>query len=277
MRIGSIDLLRLRNEEWYGIFVEFIVLVLRFGADKLKIAELFALFVPLHEKSDKLLEVIHKSEHTAKMKEADKKRNSFFRGLYDVVKTSRKLEAAADRDAAERLYILLSTYRKTAIDGSYSEESSAIYNLLQDLNGKYAADITLLGLGKWVANLSAAEQTFRSLWDERLQESADKPKEQLKAVRKQADALYRSMADVLYAKLMADGLGGDVVVDPDDLKTGPYEDSVPEDQRGNVVYNFVIIWNEVIKKYHNTLAIRAGQHANKEKDPDGESDQPQEG
>jgi hypothetical protein len=35
---------------------------------------------------------------------------------------------------------------------------------------------------------------------------------------------------LLYVKLLADGLGGDVAVDPDDLKTGHYEDcwlSVP--------------------------------------------------
>jgi hypothetical protein len=77
---------------------------------------------------------------------------------------------------------------------------------------------------------------------------------------------------------LADGQGGDVVVDPEDLKIGPYEDSVPEILRGNVMYNFVIVWNETVKKYHALLAARA---ARKEKedgtDSDDESDRPAEG
>jgi hypothetical protein len=238
---------------------------------------LFALLIVLYDKADGLLEILAKSAHTEKIQKADNDRNAVYRGLYDVVKASRRLLAVASKDAAERLFILLSTYRKKIVRSSYAEASSAIYNLLQDLQGTFAADITLLGFGKWVTDMEAAEENFQTLYEQRTQESVDKPKEHLRDVRKQVDAYYRSISEILYARLLADGLGDDVVVDPNDLKTGPYEDGTPEEEKGNITYNFVLAWNEVLKKYHTMLAARAGRKG-KEKDPELEddSDQPKE-
>jgi hypothetical protein len=272
---------RLRHEEWFGVYSELRGLVPVYGAAALGIADLFELMEPLHDKADLLLETVRKSTHTKGLKEADKERNSLFRGLYDVVKSSQKLSVEADRVAAERLFVLLSSYRKTALDGSYAEESFALFNLLQNLQGAYAADVTQLGLGKWVANLSAVEQKFTDYRAARDKEYAEKPTEHLKNIRPQVDALYKSMTDVIYAKLVAAGLGGDVEVSPDDLKTGPYEDSVPQEQRGNIPYNFVVAWNVVLKRYSNMLAARSGIKENEnvpetDEEDDG-SDLPVEG
>jgi hypothetical protein len=119
--------------------------------------------------------------------------------------------------------------------------------------------------------IDEAEQKFLASRAERTQESIDKPKEHLAEIRKQADTFYSGIMDRLYTKLLADGLGGDIVVDPNDLKTGIYEDNVPQEQGGNVTYNFVIAWNETLKKYHSLLAVRAAHHA-KETKPDSDSD-----
>jgi hypothetical protein len=261
MLILKIDVKRLRNEEWFSFFTELRALVKKYGAAVLGIAALFELLETLLNRADRALIVLRKSVHTAEMKNADKERNDLFRGLYETVKVSRKLTATADREAAERLSVLLSGYRKTALDSSYAEETSAIYNLLQDLKGPYAADITQLGLGKWVTDLQAAEARFLACLDERSREYTGKPVEDLRKIRSEADALYRSITEVVYARLLADGLGGDVAVDPDDIDDGTYESSVPPEQRGNIPYKFVIAWNPTVRRYHNMLASRAGRRA----------------
>jgi hypothetical protein len=268
MRILKIYLNRLRNEEWFGLYAELREMVPLYGASALGIAALIELLEPLHDKADQLLEITRKSTYTDLLKEADAERNAYFRSLYEVVKNSRKLPLAADKAAAERLFVLLAGYRKTAIDSGYAEESSAMYNLLQDLQNTHSADVTLLGLGKWVNNLSVAQQKFKDARTARDREYADKPTEHLTKIRRQVDELYKSITDILYAKLMTDGLGGDVDISPDDLKTGPYEDNVPQEQRGNIPYNFVVAWNVVLRRYHAMLTARISR---KEKDKNSDS------
>jgi hypothetical protein len=269
MRILKIYLKNLRNEEWFGLYAELRELVPLYGANALGITALFDLLEPLHDKADRLLERARKSTHTDRLKEAKRERNVYFRSLYGVVKKSRNLPLAADKAAAERLYVLLAGYRKAIINSSYAEESSAIFNLLQDLQNTCPADITLLGLGKWVENLGAAQQKFKDILTARNKEYADKPTEHLTKIRPRVDELYKSITQILYAQLVAEGLGGNVDINPDDLKTGPYEDNVPPEKRGNIPYNFVIAWNVVLKRYRTMLAARAGR---KEKDKNPEMD-----
>jgi hypothetical protein len=260
MKIVKLHLANLHNEEWYGLFAEFRGLVPVYGgAEGLGIAPLYTLLLPLHDKADQLLETMRKSAYTKELENAGKACDEIIRGLYETVKASRRLPDQADTEAAERLYILLTRYHKTALNSSYAEKASAIYNLLQDLGTPYAADISLLGFGKWVTNLSAAGQQFVDYRDARDKEKAEKPTEHLRKIRSQVTPLYKSITDILYATLLADGLGGDVDISPEDLKTGAYESSVPSELRGNVVYNFVVAWNIVLKRYQTTLAIRAGR------------------
>jgi hypothetical protein len=276
MRIFKLDLKRLHNEEWFNLFTDLFTLVPAYGAQTLGIKELLDLLEPLYDKSDLLLQQMRKSSYTEKMIDAQKTRNALFRAMFGVIKATRTLPEELKRDAAKRLYILFSGYRKSAINRSYTEEMSTFFNLLQDLEGKYAADVILLQLGTLVNDLKAAEQRFVDIRAQRTKEDIEKPVDKIINVRKEADVLYNGIADLLHVKLLADGLGGDVTVDPDDLKTGPYEDSVPEEQRGNVVYNFVIAWNSIVKKYADMLAIRAGRRTKKKEEED-ESEGPVEG
>lgn len=269
MEINRLNLSHLHNEEWFGVFVDLFAEVPKYGAENLGIADLIARLLPLYNTADKLLLTLQKSPFTTKMVKADKDRDAAFRSLTDAVKAALGLPNEADRDAADRLRILLTSYRKSVLSSSYTEESNALYNLMEDIDGKYATDVTLLGLGKWVNNLREAEQKFQSYRAERTQEDIAKPVEELRKVRRQMDALYHSIINVLYASLMADGLGGDVAIDPESLKDGVYESNVPSEQRGNIVYNFVIAWNRILKKYENLLATRAGRRAKeKEQQPD---------
>jgi hypothetical protein len=64
--------------------------------------------------------------------------------------------------------------------------------------------------------------------------------------------------------------GGDVTVDPRDLDNeGHFGNEENHDLHGNVTCNFVIARNEVLKKYRNTLAQRAGRRSKGRKPEEG--------
>jgi hypothetical protein len=267
MKINPIDRHHLHNEQWFGFYGDFKKLVERFGPAVLLILNLFNLFLPLYGKADRHMLILRKSVYTADMAEADKKRASFFRSLLKTVQGLLNHPDEAKQNAARRLDNLLTQYKQYAVKGGYDEESSGIYNLLQDLAGPYAADVTTLAAAEWVEAIHLANEEFNAARALRMQETIDKPKEPLPEIRKKVDKLYNNMSAVINAKLVIDGLGDDILVDPDDLKTGIYEDETPEEQRGNVVYNFVIAWNEYVKHYNNVLAVHAG-HLAKKKETD---------
>jgi hypothetical protein len=268
MKVPKVYRHLLHNEEWFGMNKDFYSLVEFFGAERLGIKTQFDLFKPLYFKADVHLLLLRKSVYTEQMKEADKDRGVCFLRLVDVTKGVLALSQPepAQKTAAIRLDNLLTQYKQYGVKGGYDEESAGIYNLLQDLEGSYSADVNLLGLASWVEKLRQAEARFVDARAQRALETADKPQESLGEIRKQMDALYKDMIIILEAKLVADGLGGDIVIDADDLKNGVYESDTPDHLRGNITYNFVIRWNVYAKHYHDLLAARRGR--SKKKDPD---------
>jgi hypothetical protein len=270
MKIEKIRLASLHNEEWFKLFTEFIAAVTHFSKATLGITDLFDKIVLLYKKADELLVVVRKSIYTEEMEAAAGKRNEFFRGFFSVVKGMQKLPGSDKQKAAERLFILLDRgYKKPVLSGTYAEQSASVYNLLQDLGGAYAADITLLALTEWVTLISQAEQEYLTLAAGREKETIQKPQEDLRKMRQQADTLYHAIATYLDARLMADGLGGDIVIDPRELDDEVHIDGEDEpggfhELHGNIVYNFVITWNVTVKKYHAILAQRAARRTKSE-------------
>jgi hypothetical protein len=269
MKIIRINLHRLHNEEWFEFFTKFGELVSHFGQDKIGIKDLYNQFALIYQTVDYLLVVLRKSYYTKEIEAADKKRDDLFRGLHAVLKGLQRQPVAAKQEVAMRLFNLLEGYQKAVLDDNYAAESAALHNLLQDLTGSYKADVALFALTEWVTAIEQAEKEFLALDTQRTQESVDKPKGNLLQERAKADTLYTAMANVLDARLLADGLGGDVVVDPRDLDDSDHEEDVEYDHSlcGNLTYNFVIAWNETVRKYRSILAQRAGRRA-KNNEPD---------
>jgi hypothetical protein len=276
MQVIKIRIASLRNDEWFRFFTDYRELVIKFGAETLNIVELYHLFVPAYEKADDLLLVLRKSLFTKAMKGADKKRNDLFGGFYKIINGSITQPDAQKKEAAQRLLNVLQQYKKNILKSNYIEESSALYNLIQDLQVKYIADVKLLAVNEWVNAMEAAEQEFQSYRSQRIQENIDKPKAYLRDIRPQIDHLYNRMINAFETKLFVDGLGGDIMVDPDSLDTvvRPDNDPTPPELRGNITYNFVIAWNEIVKGYRNLLAERAGRRA-KQKQQETDNPEPE--
>ncbi|MDR0749023.1 MAG: DUF6261 family protein [Tannerellaceae bacterium] len=265
MKVLRITLNNLHNQEWFEFFTDFEEGVDHFGSSNIGLEKLYDKFTPLRRKADELLVVLRKSTYTEELEAADKKRDELFRGFHSIAKGSQAQPDAAKQKAAKQLFNLLEGHRKFVLSGNNAAESGALYNLLQDLKGDYAPAVTLLALTDWVTAIEAAEKEFLAIRAERTGESVAKPKEDLRQLRAQIDVLYTAMANVLDAQLLADGLGGNVAIDPGDLDDEIHIDGEDEshDLHGNIPYNFVIAWNETVKKYHAILANRATRRANK--------------
>jgi hypothetical protein len=262
MKIIRITPRKLHNAEWFSFYSEFGECVEEFGADAIGIGKLYDRFALLYRKTDRLIVVLRKSVHTKELKEADKRRDSLVKGLYSIVKGWRAYPDDNRQEAAERLYILLKKYQEIILAGNRISESGAIYNLLQDLRGSYAPGIALLELTGWVKAIDEAEQKFLAINAERTEERVEKPKENLRQLRRQADVLYTAMTEAVDARLLADGLGGNVATDPDDdVHPETEENPSPEPSYTNVPFHFVMKWNEIVKRYRNFLAQRAGRKA----------------
>lgn len=270
MKIEKANRHYLHNEEWLSMYVDYRLEVDKYGAATLKIKPLYDLFLPLFDKADKHLLVLRKSVFTQQMKEADKDRKVSFQSLVNTTHSMLALNQSepAKKAAAIRMNNLLTQYKQRGVKGGYDEETSGVYNLLQDLDGQYRADVTLLNMTDWVEALRQAETRFTAARAQRMKENTEKPLEPLADIRLQVDGLYDNMMNIIDAQLVIDGLGGDVVVDPNDLKTGIYEEDTPEELKGNVTYNFAVSWNVVVKHYRDLLAARSGRAAAKKKDPE---------
>ena len=205
MKIGNIHINNLRNDAHFQFHTEFRDLVTVHGSAALKIKPQFDAYLPLYEKMDEALKKIVKSEFTAKMQDMDKARDNVYIGLSETNKAALRRFSPEVREAAARLKIVFDTYGNVARK-SLDEETSAIYNILQELQGKYAADAATVGIGQWVAELDACNKAFEKLVKERFDEAAARTSVVLKDARAEADAAYHSIVERVNALAVIEGV-----------------------------------------------------------------------
>ena len=233
MKTKKIDPARLRNDEHFQFNTEFRALAETQGAALFpRIQTQFDAFLTLYAQEDEALKKIMKSAVTAEIQEADKRRDLIFRGMADAVKSALNHFRPEVKNAAKRLKILLDTFGNVARK-PLNEETSAVYNLLQELKGAYAADLSTAGIADWALELEDANNALSGLMNDRYEESAQRCDLVLKEVRAQIDAAYRSIIERIDAL------------------------AVIEDNEA--CSNFIRRWNAVVEKYSSIAAQRTGR------------------
>jgi len=232
MKIDKLDLAKLRNDVHFQFFTDFKTLVERFGDGMLKIQPLYGTFLTLYRNEDIALKKIMKSAFTAEIQEADRYRDGIWRGMVDANKSALRHFDEAVRQAAGRIKIVFDTYGNIAVK-PLDEETSAVYNVLEDLKGKYAADSATVGLTGWMNELHTANERFKALMSERYDESASKTALVLKECRAKVDEVFRSMTERIHAFILIEG-------------AEPYAE-------------FVTMLNTVVKRYADILAQQKGR------------------
>jgi hypothetical protein len=226
-----------RNDEHFQYMSEVKGLTVELDPKELKISSQFERLTELFEQEDAALKKINKSVLTKEIQDADKQRDMIFRGIVlsneaAILKSFRPEVAKA----AKNLKILLDTYGNVA-QKPLNEETSAIYNLLQELNGKYAPDVATVNIADWVTELAAENAEFEKLVKDRYDETALKTDLVLKDVRLKVDEAYREMVKRVEALLF---------VEDDKTQKEKYS-------------TFLKKLNVITGKYNNTLAQRQGR------------------
>jgi len=204
MKINKIDFRNLRNDAHFQFHTEFKDLVVQHNPETLKIKPQFDGYLPLYNRVDDALKKIVKSEFTAKIHEADKARDEIYIGMAETNTAALKHFSPQVREAASRLKILFDTYGNVA-NKPLNEETSAIYNILQELKGKYTADAASVGIAQWVAELENRNKTFESLVKERFDETAHRTDIVLREARGKLDDAYRIIIERLNALAVVEG------------------------------------------------------------------------
>jgi len=205
MKIEKINLLHLRNDAQFQFHTEFRDLVAKQGAADLKIKPQFNDYLPLYDRVDEALKKIIKSELTAKIHEADKARDEIYTGMAETSAAALKHFNPQVREAAGRLKIVFDTYGNVA-NKPMNEETSAIYNILQELQGKYTADAETVGIAHWVAELKSRNEAFEKLVKERFDETASRTDIVLKEARAQLDKAYHIIVERVNALAVVEGV-----------------------------------------------------------------------
>jgi len=194
----------LRNDSHFQFYTEFRNLVQSQGAENLKIAAQFEAWLPLYEKEDIALKKIVKSAITAQIQEADKARDDIYIGMVETNTGALRHFSPEVRNAAGRLKIVFDTYGNVP-KKPLNDQTSAVYNILQELKGKYASDATLVGINAWVLELETRNNAFAELMRDRFDETASRTDIVLKEARLEVDAAYFAIRERINALVIVEG------------------------------------------------------------------------
>jgi hypothetical protein len=204
MKVKFVRYGNLHSDEHFQYMTEMRDLVAAEGAEALKIKPQFQQFLARYDEEDTALKKIAKSSATAAIEAADHARDLTFNGLAGTCKAALNHYDRPVAEAAARLQVVFGAYGNLAAK-SLNEETSGIYNLLQDLNGKYAADVQTAGLAGWVAKLGADNNALEALVKERNDENASKTHLKLKECRSETDKSYSAIIERVNALIVVDG------------------------------------------------------------------------
>lgn len=206
LTIRKVRLERLTNHSHFGYLTEVKALTneARFDNIRAKTEREYTPFLALYEQEDETLEVIRKSLFTKDKQQADRERDKTDAGLRTAVKAALRHHNEDIAAAAKRTEILLNQYKNIARK-SIKEQTSATYNLLQELKGAFFADVQTMGIETWVDELERRNNILIEVEKKQYDEQAAKTELRLRAIRKEIDKAYRAFIKHLEALIVVEG------------------------------------------------------------------------
>jgi hypothetical protein len=237
MKIDGLKLGHLRNDEHFQFMTEVRDAFREADPAALRVEAQFEAFAALYRVEDAVLKKITKSALTAEIHDADAERDRVFRGMADAARSAANHFSPAVAEAAGRLRIVFDAYGNVAAK-SADAETSAIHNLLQELAGEqHAADVELVALVPWIAELDRRNVAFEALVQGRYDEAAGRSDVSMKEARAAVDEAWGVLA------LCVEALW---VMAPDDVARAACDALIRR-------------LNAVVAHYDITLARRAGR------------------
>jgi hypothetical protein len=181
----------------------FIQLFDKFLAVKQIVVNLHALLPDLLAQESQLVDAERGSTLSHLIAEADARIDRTIVGINSIVNAGLHHFDPAVVVAADCIHARMKAFGNIE-SKSYEGEATAVGILIDDLRGKFAGDVSLLGLAAWIDELSAAHKAFDELFEQRNVEWAGKPDANLRDVRRQVNDTYRQMIERIAAAATLD-------------------------------------------------------------------------
>jgi hypothetical protein len=182
LRIKKLAFSRLSNEQHYGFMLGVQRLFEAFPDVKALVPHVILLFGTLLELEHKLLDAARASYLTRQLAEADNRVDRCVIAIKAAIRSALLHPDLAIAQAAQQLTLRLKNLGDI-VHKSYEAETATVQVLLSELTTTFAPQASLVGLEPWVAKLAEAEQAFITLYEQRIIESAERPKERMADVR----------------------------------------------------------------------------------------------
>ena len=153
---------------------------------------------------DENLQLSAKSLITDKIADADRLRDQLYAGYKKAVGGYANFPVEEMAEAAKVLTQHIKDY-KIDTQAQLDKETGLLVNFLQDLEGKFKAQVDALSLGAFVEKLKAANEAVRELTAQRTDERSAKTAGALKTARAASDNAYKLLVMHVNAHALLEG------------------------------------------------------------------------
>ena len=147
---------------------------------------------------DEALKISQKSLLTDDITKADSDRDALYAGYKKAVEAFLAMPIADMAQAAKVLAQHIKDYKINTAD-QLDKETGLLVNFITDLEDKYTAQVTKLGLTAFVTNMKEANERVRTLTLQRTNEKMGVTVGALKAARTASDTAYRALVKMVNA------------------------------------------------------------------------------
>ena len=169
-----------------------------------KASEQLAAFKATVAAEDEALKISQKSLLTDDIAKADSDRDALYAGYKKAVVGFLAMPIADMAQAAKVLAQHIKDYKINTAD-QLDKETGLLVNFITDLEGKYSAHVTTLGLTAFVTNMKEANERVRTLTLQRTNEKMGVTVGALKAARTATDNAYRALVKMVNALTLVFG------------------------------------------------------------------------
>ncbi len=202
--ISSISTKRMDNGAHFAYHTETVACIEANAKVKAKLSSGLQNYKNMLAIEDQALKISQKSFLTDEIVEADTQRDAFFLGLKNTIKAFAAIPDATMQRAHKVLTQLLKDY---SIDTGMQldKETGLLMNLIDDLEGKYAAEVEALSLNSLVAAMKTANEKVRTAISARNAEDSARQVGAMKAARVNVDEAYRLLIKYINAYALIEG------------------------------------------------------------------------
>ena len=202
--ISDINIQRMNNGAHFTFVSNILARAEADTAVKEKASELVSNFKAAVTAEDEALKISQKSLLTDDIAKADNDRDALYAGYKKAVEGFLAMPVADMAQAAKVLSQHIKDY-KINTAGQLDKETGLLVNFITDLEGKFSAQVTTLGLTAFVTNLKEANERVRTLTLQRTNEKMGITVGALKTARTASDDAYRALVKMVNALALVFG------------------------------------------------------------------------